>query len=114
MKVPFADLDSKLDEIAQSIDSNLIKRADSSFNSKLSSATKMDELNSILEKSPGFVRVPFCSDEMSSEKCADVVKDKCQANIRGSKFDSSETPKGEKCIACGSNATIYLYAARQY
>lgn len=114
MKVPFAELDAKLDEIAQSIDSNLIQRADSSFNSKLSSATKMDELNSILEKSPGFVRVPFCSDEMSSEKCADIVKDKCQANIRGSKFDSNEIPKGENCIACGSKATIYLYAARQY
>jgi prolyl-tRNA synthetase len=114
MKVPFAELDAKLDEIAQSIDSNLLKRADSSFNSKLSSATKMDELNDLLEKSPGFIRVPFCSDDFSSEKCADAVKEKCQANMRGSKFDSSEVPKGEKCIACGSNATIYLYAARQY
>lgn len=114
MKIPFADLDAKLDEIAQSIDTNLLSKADAWFATKVLSSSKMDELNTILETQPGFVSVPFCTDDFAGEKCADLVKEKCQANIRGSKFDSNEKPKGEKCIACGSSATIYLYAARQY
>lgn len=114
MKIPFAELDAKLDEIAQAIDKNLLSKADTWFATRLSSATKMDELNDILEKNPGFVKVPFCTDEMQGEKCADLIKEKCQANVRGSKFGSDEVPKSEKCISCGAHATIYLYAARQY
>jgi prolyl-tRNA synthetase len=114
MKVPFAELDAKLDEIAQSIDKNLLTKADTWFGTKVSNISTMDELNKKLETDPGFIRVPFCTDEMKSEKCADLIKERCQANIRGSKFGSNEVPKHEKCISCGLAATIYLYAARQY
>ncbi len=114
MKVPIAELDSKLDEIAQSIDKNLCERADKWFASQLSTAGTMEELGKSLD-SHGFVRVPFCSEGVDGEKCADIVKDKQQANMRGSLFKSDDVPtKKEKCIACGAPATVYLYAARQY
>jgi len=113
IKVDVEKLDEKLGEIADSLDKNLKEKADKWFAGQLSSADSMDELGKKLEKH-GFVRVPFCSDRMEAKGCADIVKERQQANVRGSLFGSKETPEGRKCIACGNPATIYLYAARQY
>ncbi|MDD5172294.1 MAG: proline--tRNA ligase [Candidatus ainarchaeum sp.] len=113
IKVKTEELDAKLGEIANSMDTNLRARADKWFSDKLSFAENMDELAKKLEIH-GFVRVPFCTDSMEGQKCADIVKDKVQANIRGSLFGSDAKPESKKCIACGNKATIYLYAAKQY
>ncbi|MFH0884261.1 MAG: proline--tRNA ligase [Candidatus Micrarchaeota archaeon] len=112
-KVPTKEVDAKLDELAQLIDKNLKEKADKWFSDKVSHADTMDELGKKLELH-GFVRVPFCSDALEAEKCADAVKEKHQANIRGSLFGNEEKPDGKKCISCGKNASIYLYAAKQY
>lgn len=112
IQVSSADLKEKIKEISESIRKNLKQNADKWFAEKTSSAETVVQLNSELEKG-GFVRVPFCSDAMESKECADALKEKCQANMRGSLFGSEMKAKG-KCIACGKDATIYLYAARQY
>jgi prolyl-tRNA synthetase len=114
LKVKFEELDAKLDGLAQAMDKNIREKADKLFSGKVSSADTLDSLGAALEKGHGFVRVPFCTDRMEGEKCADIVKDKHQANMRGSLFGNDEAPAGKKCIACGNPATIYLYAARQY
>jgi prolyl-tRNA synthetase len=113
LKVKTSEVDAKLDEIAQSLDKNLRDKADKWFAEQLSSADTMDELKTKLE-THGFIRVPFCSDAHEGEACADILKDKAQANVRGAMFEGKEKPEGKKCIACGNPATIYLYAARQY
>jgi prolyl-tRNA synthetase len=113
IKVKTGELDAKLGEIAKSIDQTLRLRADKWFSDKLSFAENIDELAKKLEMH-GFVRVPFCTDSMEGHKCADIVKDKVQANIRGSLFGSDAKPDGKKCVSCGNKATIYLYAAKQY
>jgi prolyl-tRNA synthetase len=113
IKVKTAELDAKLGEIAQSIDKNIKEKADKWFSDKLSFADSMGELGKKFDMH-GFVRVPFCSDGMDGEKCAGIVKEKHQANMRGSLFGAPEKPEGKKCISCGSPATVYLYAARQY
>jgi prolyl-tRNA synthetase len=113
-KVPTKEVDAKLDELAQQIDKNLKEKADKWFSDKVSDADSMDALGAALEKGHGFVRVPFCTDGMEAEPCADKVKEAHQANIRGSLFGNDEKPNGKKCISCGNDATIYLYAARQY
>ena len=113
IKVATSELDAKLGEMANSMDQNLKARADKWFSDKLSFADDMAELGKKLELH-GFVRVPFCTDAMEAEKCADIVKDKVQANIRGSLFGPDAKPEDKKCISCGNKATIYLYAAKQY
>ncbi len=92
---------------------NLRSKADKFFNERMHAAENMKELREKMKK-PGFVRVPFCSDELEAKECADVLKEKLQVNVRGSLFGSKETPKGKKCIACGKEARIYLYVAKQY
>jgi len=59
------------------------------------------------------VAVPFCTMEKAGEACADVVKEKCAANVRGSRYDKHERAHG-KCIACGKDAAAIAYIARQY
>jgi prolyl-tRNA synthetase len=115
IKVKLNDLVSKINDIKTLITKTLVERSDSVFKTKVNQAGSMDELNKVLDKTGGFVRVPFCTDADDGEKCAEKVKDACKANMRGSLFDSKDAPSAkEKCIACGKKAGIYLYAARQY
>jgi len=113
IKVKPKDLNMEIKKAGEAILKNLVKKADKWFEDKLSSADSMDELGKKLEE-PGFIKVPFCSDSLEAKVCADVIKEKHHANVRGSLFTSKETPKNKKCIACGNKANIYLYVARQY
>ncbi len=113
LKINFGELEKEISKISVSMLANLVSKADAWFKGQLGAAESMDALAAELEKH-GFVRVPFCTDQMEGEKCADAVKEKTHANMRGSLFDSKEVPKGANCIACGKKATVYLYGARQY
>ncbi len=113
-KVKISELKKKVEHVRVDILKNLKERADAWFKKKLHMASEMDELHKILEIDGGFIRVPFCTDAMEGEKCADAIKEKCKANVRGSLFTSKDVPKNEKCISCGGKANIYLYVARQY
>ncbi len=114
IKVKTKELIAKINELKPEITKNLREKADAWFNSKLSHAVSMKDLDSVLNKQGGFIKVAFCTDQMDGEKCADDVKNSCQANMRGSLYGHDEVPKNEKCISCGNVATVYLYAARQY
>jgi len=96
-----------------SILETLKTRADQWFSDKLSFADTMDELAQKAD-AKGFIRVPFCTDEMDGKACAEVLKDKFQMNVRGSLFGADTLPRDKKCVACGKEAKIYLYAAHQY
>lgn len=113
--VKLTELVKKINETKLAITKNLIERADKEFKARVNNADSIESLNKALDKSGGFVRVPFCTDAKEGKKCADKIKDECKANMRGSLFDSKDMPSAkEKCIACGKKASIYLYAARQY
>ena len=113
LKINFGELEKEISKISAGMLANLVSKADTWFKGQLGQADSMDALAAELEKH-GFVRVPFCTDRMEGEKCADAVKEKTHANMRGSLFDSKDAPKADKCIACGKKASVYLYAARQY
>ena len=88
------------------------KKAQKEFDARLSKADSMEALASELEKGK-IVAVPFCTMEKPGEKCANAVKEKCAANVRGTRFDKHERAHG-KCIACGKDATVIAHIARQY
>jgi prolyl-tRNA synthetase len=108
-----SELAAEIETIKKQMLASLVKKADDWFSKQMAEADSMDELGKKLE-SAGFVRIPFCSDDADGEKCAGAVKDATHANIRGTLYGHDEKPKGKKCIACGSKATVYVYAARQY
>jgi prolyl-tRNA synthetase len=103
----------EIEHMQSSITAAIRKKADEWFKSQHSEADSLDDLGKKLDMT-GFVRVPFCTDQIDGEKCADAVKEHCHANIRGTLYGSREKPTKEKCIFCGKKATVYVYAARQY
>jgi prolyl-tRNA synthetase len=114
-KVPvkLTELKVKITETGEDMCRNLKEKADKWFAQKLAYAEDMGELGEKMDLH-GFVRVPFCSDRLEAKDCADVIKDKHHANVRGSLFGSDAKPEDKKCIACGKDASIYLFVARQY
>jgi prolyl-tRNA synthetase len=88
------------------------KKAQKEFDSRLSKADSMESLASELGKGR-LVAVPFCTMEKAGEKCAEAVKEKCAANVRGTRFGKKERAHG-KCVACGKQAGAVAYVARQY
>ncbi|MDD5022746.1 MAG: proline--tRNA ligase [Candidatus ainarchaeum sp.] len=114
-KVPENNILDEIKKEGKTILETIISNADSIFNSLIFSSISMDSLKKILDEKGGFVRVPFCTDTIDGEKCAEDVKNKTHGNVRGSLFNSKEVPNSsEKCISCGKSAKIYLYIARQY
>jgi prolyl-tRNA synthetase len=111
--VELARLKARIDEAREDIRRNLKEKADKWFAQKLAYAEDLEELGAKMDLH-GFVRVPFCSDSLEAKGCADVIKEKHHANVRGSLFGSDAKPEGKKCISCGKDATIYLFVARQY
>ncbi len=111
--VALEKLEARIEKLKEEIRKNLQKKADEWFEKQTEKAESMEELEKKIEKY-GFIRVPFCTDGMDGKPCAEKIRDRTHANIRGSLYGEKEKPKAKKCIACGKNAALYLYAARQY
>ena len=110
--VPEKEIYSAVKEAGEALTHNLIKKADSWFNSMMHEARDLKELESQLEKG-GFVRIEFCSREAEGRKCAEKIKEKLHAEVRGTRADIHEAPKG-KCIVCGKKAQAVVYVGKQY
>lgn len=111
--VPEKDLEKTIEKLREDVRKNLREKADKWFDGQNEKADSMEELAKKIEEK-GFIRIPFCTDGMEGKPCAEAVKDKVHANIRGSLYGEKEKPKNKKCIGCGKPATLYLYASRQY
>jgi prolyl-tRNA synthetase len=110
--VPENDIYHMIREIFPSIIHNLLKKADAWFYSLVHEAKDMRELEAKLEKG-GFVKVDFCSREKEGHKCAEKIKEKLHAEVRGTRADTHEIPKG-RCIVCGKKAEAVVYVGKQY
>ena len=102
----------EIKKISKETTQNLIKEADKLFNNKIKNAKAQDDVKEIL-KHGGIARCNFCSVEKDGEKCAEIIEKNINAEVRGTKLDEKEKPKG-KCIICGKNATKIVYIARAY
>ena len=110
--VPENEIYHAIKETGPSINQNLLKKADEWFSSMLHQARDMHELEADLKKG-GFVKVGFCSRDKDGHKCAEKIKEKLHAEVRGTRPDTHEAPIG-KCIVCGKKANAVVYVGRQY
>ncbi|MFA5108265.1 MAG: proline--tRNA ligase [Candidatus Micrarchaeia archaeon] len=107
------ELSKAIKDEGKRLNSRIKGRADLVFSKSLHEAKTIDALEEKL-KIGGLVRVPFCSMEKSSKKCADDIKEKFAGDVRGIKYPHESAPSGEKCIVCGEKAGCFAYVARQY
>jgi len=101
---------NKIEEIGKEITENLKKEAREWFNGRITSAKNLDELKKKIKL--GFVKIPFCSRDEIGKECAEKIKEICE--IAGTLYSEEPSPNGERCIVCGKEAKVYVYACKSY
>lgn len=103
-----------IEKIGEDIDLSLTKQADHLFDNSIVEAKNKEELKGVIE-SGKIARCGFCSTNMKSEKCAEIVEKDIGASVRGTRLEP-EIPKGktEKCVICNKKAEKVVYIARAY
>ena len=105
------DLIKHIKLIKEEFSSNLIKEADKTFNNRIVEARTLDSMKNSIEAG-NIVRCSFCSTEIDGKKCAEIVKEKAGAEVRGTNL-IEEKAEG-KCIVCEKPAKKVVYIAKSY
>lgn len=108
--VKLEKLVEKTKELEKEIEKNLKERANNFFEKTIFEADNVAELKKKINQ--GFVKIPFCSRGEEGEKCAAKLKETCE--IAGTLYPEEKPPENKKCIVCGREAKVYVYACRSY
>ncbi len=100
----------KINELEGDIEKNLKETTNNFFEKTISEADNIAELKKKINQ--GFVKIPFCSRGEEGEKCAAELKEICE--IAGTLYPEEKPPKEKKCIVCGREAKVYVYACKSY
>jgi prolyl-tRNA synthetase len=110
--VPEKDAITKIKEIAKEFTKNLIKQADKVFEGRIKEAKNITEVKKII-KEGGIAKCGFCSTDKEGTNCAEKIEKQVVAEVRGTKFDEKEKPKGN-CVICKEKANHIVYIAKSY
>ncbi len=105
------DLLKHIEDIKVEFTSNLIKEADKIFNGRIVDARNIDSVKKFIDLG-NIVRCNFCSVSMEGKKCAEIIKDKTGAEVRGTNLEMEKTEG--KCVVCGKESMHTVYIARSY
>jgi len=105
--VKIAELDKKLPALLETIQKSLFSKAQKFLKSSIHEAKSFKDFSSIIEKTRGFIKAEWCSEQT----CEEEIKDKTTATIR--LLDAKASAKG-KCVHCGKKATAVAYFAKSY
>ncbi len=103
------NISAEIKKALEKMQSDIVKKADEFFQKNIRDAKRFSEMKSILDESGGLIRTNWCE----SAGCADDVKDKATAEIRGTLFGKSEKVFA-KCVSCGKDAKSVVYVGRAY
>ncbi len=102
----------KVIDISKTFTKQLKDAQAENFDKRLIDCESMAELEKAVADS-NMVRCGFCSMELDGEACADTIKDKTGAEVRGKKVDK-EDKKFARCVVCGKPAKETVYVAKSY
>ncbi|WP_042356065.1 proline--tRNA ligase [Bacillus rubiinfantis] len=106
--VPMEQLETKLVELLDEIQTNLYNKALNHREERTSVATTLAELNDTLENKPGFIKAMWCGDLACEEK----IKEETGATSRCIPFEQEKI--SDKCVCCGKEAKQMVYWAKAY
>jgi prolyl-tRNA synthetase len=111
-KVTERKLLEAIERAGREISRNLREEAEALLRRNIREARDIKELGGQLRKG-GFVKIDFCSIETEGIPCAEKIKERFHAQVRGKRFDRKEKPRG-KCVICGKPANCVVYVGREY
>lgn len=102
------ELESKVTELLATIQSDMLKRARDHRDAHTYSAKTLDEMQKILDTTPGFVKAMWCGEQ----DCEDKIKEQMSATSRCMPFEQEKI--SDTCVCCGRPATKMVYWGRAY
>ena len=106
--VSMDELEAKLPQILEDVQTALYEKALNMRTSKTFTAKTMDEMEEILNKTPGFIKAMWCGDEA----CENTIKEKMAATSRCIPFEQEQI--SDKCVCCQKDAKKMVYWGRAY
>ncbi|MCM3567982.1 proline--tRNA ligase [Neobacillus mesonae] len=106
--VPMDQLETKLVELLDEIQSNLYNKALKHREERTSTALTLPELKETLETKPGFIKAMWCGELACEEK----IKEETGATSRCIPFEQEQL--SDKCVCCGKEAKHMVYWAKAY
>ncbi|MDR1641063.1 MAG: proline--tRNA ligase [Clostridiales bacterium] len=101
-------LETDLEKALKDIQSNLLEKARTHRDSRTCSATSLEEMGSILNAKPGFIKAMWCG----SPECEDKVKEVTGASSRCIPFEQENI--SDVCVCCGKKAESMVFWGRAY
>ncbi len=108
IEVSLDELETKVEELLNTIQKEMLERAREHRDSHTYVATNMQELEEILNTKPGFVKAMWCGDQA----CEDLIKEKFSATSRCMPFEQETL--SDVCVCCGKPAKKMVYWGRAY
>lgn len=106
--VSLDEVEEKVKELLDEIQTNLLEKARTRRDSKTYIARNLEEFDKIVNETPGFIKAMWCGDQA----CEDAIKEKTSATSRCIPFDQEEI--SETCVCCGKKAKYMVYWGRAY
>jgi len=102
------ELSTKLAEILDTMQSEMLERARAHREAHTYDATTYEEFVKTMEEKPGFVRAMWCGDQA----CEDKIKEDTTATSRCMPFEQKQL--SDVCVCCGKPAKAMVYWGKAY
>ena len=106
--VAMDNLQTRVQQLLEEIQSNLLKKAQQRRDCKTYIAKTMEEFEKQINETPGFIKAMWCGEQA----CEDVIKEKTAATSRCIPFEQEHL--SDTCICCGKPAKHMVYWGRAY
>jgi len=106
--VSMDELETKIPEVLEDIQTALYNKALEMRNAKTFTAVDLDEMERILDETPGFIKAMYCG----NEECEVTIKDRMGATARCIPFEQEKI--SDKCVCCQKGAKYMVYWGRAY
>ncbi len=102
------ELEDKVTELLAKIQKDMLERARAHRDAHTYTAKSLDEMQKILDSTPGFVKAMWCGDQA----CEDKIKEQMSATSRCMPFEQEQI--ADTCVCCGRPAKKMVYWGRAY
>ena len=106
--VSMDNLQTRVQQLLEEIQSNLVKKAQQRRDCKTYIAKTMEEFEKQINETPGFIKAMWCGEQA----CEDAIKEKTAATSRCIPFEQEHL--SDTCICCGKPAKHMVYWGRAY